>query len=370
LWWFSEFGLTNFNAAIQAKQTSVLKYTDNEMAVSKSRLSGDLSGVAGAVFENYLLMSVPYTDVFNRHTWVVDGTILGGMDQASLSAWNSYWTGTRPVQWVQLNVHGASRLVHASKDRDGRNVIWEAFVGRRDNDCDILWAFVSRAYSAGSSAPKEIRFAEVQLNEVLGDVDVQIRWAGAYQGRFKVAATKRIVATEGVIEADKEIEDTDQIFALKKHSRIVRTIDLKDEPDLEDSVAGVERQNIDRFRTERVDSGFQIAVVGSGQCAISGVRVFMDVVNEHPFGKAEEDETGELSVRFDGAASENQEDLQEVPGVFTVDATASHGEITKTATATSPISEKSAAKVAQQIAEARVSWEYERTAPPFEGPLQ
>lgn len=366
LWWFSEFGLTNFDSALAAKQTSRFRYLDNEMAISKSRLNGDLSGVAGAVFENYLLMSVPYADCYNRHTWVMDN--LNTLAPDSGPTWNGYWTGTRPVQWASADVLGETRIFYASKDYDGHNVVWEAFVGRRDNDCDITWAYVSRAYHGQQAGPKELRWVEVMLSELAGEVDVQLRWAGAKRGRFKPIGLKRIVATEGTVRVDRDIDADEFMFALKKQSRIIRSVNVRDNPEAEDTTCAVEREGNDRAEAERIDDGFQVAVVGCGVCAVERVRVKMDAVIESPYSRCEDSEpTVDRAVRFDGAASFDLADLQVFPETFEVAATATVGEITKEGFASSPISHAAAAKVALQIAEARVSWENERTAEPFIG---
>jgi hypothetical protein len=167
---------------------------------------------------------------------------------------------------------------------------------------------------------------------------------------------------------DRDIDAEEFMFALKKQSRIVRSVDVRNDPEVSDTSCAVEREENDRAQAENIDDGFQVAVVGCGVCAVERVRIKLDVVIESPYARCETQEpTADRAVRFDGAASFDLADLQTFPETFEVAATATVGEITKEGFASSPISQEAAAKVALQIAEARVSWENERTAEPFIG---
>lgn len=376
LWWFSQHGLTRFDAAIQTQSSSKLDYVDNELALSKSRLDGDLSGTAGASFENYLLMSVPYADQYNRHTWVFDESGMGQLeDGGTKSSWNGFWTGVRPVQWAGGQFNSVARLFFVSKDYDGQNRLWEAFSSeRRDNNCDITWAFCSRAYAGKSIQTKTLRFAELLLAELRGTVDIKLSWAGALRGRFKAAFTKRIVATEGSLEAGREIGD--DIYAFRSQSRRVRTPELNKRGQDEATSCGVETPLI-----EAKDEAFMFLFQGCGPGAVRGIRVFMDTENDIVAGECPTDETEENVVRFDGAAmtadtvQEAIDNLSNIePESYTsiqsVAATVRGIPLTGSGIAESPISQASADKVATQMANAVLAFRAVASAPEILSPYE
>lgn len=308
------------------------------MSDSKSKLSADLSGVAGISFENYLLLSVPHADLLNTHTWVLDQTPLKSGQKAP-PIWNSFWTGTRPVEWLTCKVNGVNRCFHISEDYDGEARLWEAFTpDRLDDGCPITWWVETRAVNLGATGKlKEFRYADVFLSELTGRVDVAVFYAGSHRGRYKKILEKRIQAARGSIRSVQTITSETLIFALKKQSRELRTQDgrsLIAETTM--SSCGVESPNL-----EFKDEAFQLLIVGSGPGAIRGYVVYAEPpTNEDDSGRVEADETEENFVRFDGAASESSS-FEEALAQFTEDipqyfstrtATVTQGALTEVAT--------------------------------------
>lgn len=312
LWWYSKFGLTNFNAAQSTYINSEFAYQDLEMAASKAYIGDNQQRIALATFENYLLVSVPYADKYNAHTWVLDKTPVESINLSSPQAWNAYWTGTRPTDWVFGNVGGRNRIFQFSKDYDGTNRLWEAFSDERtDNGCPITWSLETRAYTGQTVVEKEHRFAQISLFELEGDVDVAVFWSGVSKGSYKRCLTKRIRANTGIIVPGMTFTPTMELFSLKKQSRKLVTIDVKTSPQ-EVTTCGVEST-----QKESLDSGFQLLIIGSGPAAIRGVREFMTEQKDLTSGKCEQDETKDNFVRYDGAGSNEQADLNEPPEIFT-----------------------------------------------------
>lgn len=377
LWWFSQFGLTSFDAASLSATTSRLPYTDNEMSVSKGVMRGDLSGIVTASFENYLLVSVPYGDVYNRHTWVLDNSIADTLSGRAPVAWNTYWTGTRPVEWLNGRVQNVERSFYASTDYDGVNRIWEAFLpDRRDEGCPITWTLETRGLFANMPLQdKEFRYADVFLTELEGDVDVAVFWAGANRGAYKKISSKRIRALRGSIRWDQDISWDRDIFALKKQSRRIRTEDVRElVRDSHDS-CGVEYD-----RTENLDDAFQLFIVGSGPGAVRGIRAFFDPVVDNLSGRCEKDESEYNAVRYDGVSVEGDDvfevlsELEIGPEVFwshqTVADSIKGVSAVNSGEAKSVISQQDADKIASCIARARVDRELESTVPPVMGGVE
>ena len=302
LWWFSRYGLVSFDSAAQAFVSSSMPYLDEQMADSKAFLSEDLNGVAACTFENYLLLSVPYASPFNRHTWVLDNSSITSVEKIAPS-WNSFWTGTRPVEWFSGRLLGKDRVLYVSADVDGMNRLWEAFTpDRLDDGCPITWWAEMRAFASGSPSKfKEFRYADIFLTEISGDVDIASFWAGGRRGKFKRVLTKRIRAARGILRTGVNITMNDRIYALKKQSRYLRTQDAR-------ALATTETLSschIECDYAEFKDDSFQLLVVGSGPAAIRSIILYLDSPDHlDDSGKCEEDETEENFVRFDGAASE------------------------------------------------------------------
>lgn len=366
LYWMSAYGLVSFDAALLSMQSSELDYQDNEMAYSKSRLNSDLSVCAGAPFENYLVMSVPYSDNYNTHTWVMDHTVRDSLNEKQPRAWSSIWTGTRPVEWATASIQGEPRIYNISRDYDGKNRVWEAFdYLRRDESCDIEWVIETRAYTNKSISLKEFRYAELKLSDLQGQVDLQVTWAGVTKGRWREIANSRILANEGNIDATQDLAE--KIFALKKQVRTYRTQDARDIP-----LGELTANDIEAKFADNRDIGFQLCIRGSGQCAINTIRVFMDELIENSDGECNANETEPNYVRIDGSASHDLTELQsDIEPTYTgfATATASYGGTTvaASATAVSHISQAAADKMARQRAAAAANARLMDEAAPFVG---
>jgi hypothetical protein len=366
LHWFSQHGIMSFDSAMAAQQTSEIRYTDMEMAFWKGRISPDKARIAGASFENYLLMSVPVSDPFNSVTWVSDSAPLETRWNDSPESWNGVWTGIRPAEWAGGLVRGTPRLFSVSVDTDGRFRVWEAFTDEReDNGCPISWALESRAYTAGTLNDKEFRFADLFLSEISGVVDLRVQWAGASRGAFKDVMSVRLTAEEGIVYDTMPVTEDTQVFELKKQSRTVRTKNVR--------LAFPDKTScqIESSTAERFDYGHQIRIYGSGQCAIRAIR---SVMIEQELDKevgCPGDEADEINmVRSDGRGSDTLAGLLDNPPIHfesTQTYTLSIGleEYTGTGYAQSMISQRDADKIALCHARSDAEEWYRRTAPPF-----
>jgi len=376
LWWYSASGLVSLDSAVNTKISSKLPYRDSEMIESKSRLSEDLSGVACGTFENYILCSVPYGDIFNRHTWVMDNSVRQNYLEDSPPTWNSFWTGTRPVEWITAEIHGKTRVLFISPDYDGVNRLWEAFwPDRRDEGCPISWWVESRGYFGPAGAVltrKNFRYADVHLSEMVGDVDIGIFWAGSRRGKYKRVYTKRLKATEGCFRPDMVIDANTKIFSFKKQSRVVRTEDALDTSSNQtESSCGIESP-----WEEFHDEAFQIIVAGSGPCAVDAIKI----VYEPPVSRNDllrqdscESETESNVVRFDGAAAEADttavaqealsHDVLEFTSLRSVSVTNQGFTEVAAGEGRSIISQDDADKVALRVAERRASHRIEDDLP-------
>jgi hypothetical protein len=379
--WFSASGIVMFDNARASQISSRLPVRDNEMSVSKTRLAEDLSLVAGAAFGSYLLMSVPSEDRFNKHTWVLNDASIETVSEDSGASWASYWTGTRPVEWIYGSIAGQKRIFHVSTDDDGQNRLWEAFRPERlDNDCPITWAMESRGYFGQSSEKKppgelcKFGWAEVALVGIEEDLDLGIFYAGGLRGAYKNILAKQISVERGSLMPESEITATTQLFEFKPQSRVERTEEAAQKTD-ETGSCPVESDN-----NEDLDDSFQLLIVGHGPAAIRSIRAYStyEQVAANGSNEACKDEEKFNAVRFDGMgvhAEDRVEMVEQLAAkevrVYTGNKTVSITQDDVTAVgvgeAESVVSQMAADRVAERIATKRAELEVVASLPKILG---
>ncbi len=307
--WFSPSGVAVFDPATSGKLTARLPVRDNEMMVSKTALSEDLGQVAAGIYGQFVLMSVPAEDVYNKHTWVLNHASLETLSDDSGPSWAGHWVGTRPVEWVYGKIADAERIFHVSFDSDGKNRLWESFRPERlDNGCPITWAFTTRGHFGQTSpVPSKLpgqrcrlQWVDVALAGISEDLDLGVFYAGGTRGAYRLILDKKLTVEKGSLSQDILIDMNTEIFAFKPQSRVVRTQDANQQPgEADGSSCGVEREDLGN-----IDESFQYLIVGHGPATVRFVRSFALTVSEDKQGDGQacEDEEGLHAVRYDGAA--------------------------------------------------------------------
>lgn len=288
LWWMSQRGLVNVNAAQQVNTSSAIDPQDVDMAISKANLWDKLGGVALGSHENFLLCSVPYAHRWNTHTWVRDQSVIPGAP----GSWAGIWTGTRPVEWASGVCGGAEKIFHISKDVDGQNRLWEAFRPEPEDNATRVQAFVETKTHIDFSEKatgldlKNFVFAELTFTNLLGTVDVSVYWAGNY-GKYKKLADYQLVATKGSLSTVVTISPTDLLFPHRGQTRVLRTPEIRKDPLSECSALNVETKLGDW-----VDVGFSLLIKWTGQASLRSYRIFADPFQELETGSPAFVETG------------------------------------------------------------------------------
>lgn len=285
VWWYSEYGITNFNAALQLNNDSRFQYLDNEMAYSKQRLSPLSEHACATSWENYILMSVPFEDLWNKHTWVLDQM----QDPSGRAAWNGWWTGVRPVQWATGDVNGVQRAFCLSRDHDGINRVWEAFTEiPGDNGYPITSYIETRTYNNQSKVNKQYLHSKLFLNEMSGEIDLGV-FVGATRGPYNHLVGLRMHAKAGSIgELIPE-----NVSDYKPQTRVINTQSF-----FKDSCESC----IESTLPDNIDVGFQHYVTWTGDLGINGIQLFFDATVSHnqfePDCKPDED--GENAINMAG----------------------------------------------------------------------
>lgn len=284
LWWMCDGGFTNFNAATQSKVSSYLSPQDSAMAVSKFNLASELDGCAAAVYDNFMLLSVPYADRWNTHTWIYDQSVISPEPGQSASAWASYWTGTRPVQWASGPFNGVIRCFHISVDYDGVNRLWECFdPDRTDNGAPITCFLETRTHTNFSPQAtgldlKRFVFAEVNLVDLLGDVTLTVSWAGV-KGKYHKIAEYPIAATQGSITLNVPIGAA--VDSYRSQVRRLRTPEVDQDVNAACTSATIETEH---DQADWIDIGFSLLFEWTGQASIRSYRIFCDPKEENATG--------------------------------------------------------------------------------------
>jgi hypothetical protein len=381
--WFSPAGMAFYDPALSGKITSRLPTRDNEMLSSKIGLSDDLSGVCGGVFGQFLLMSVPFEDTFNAHTWALNHASLSTLQDDSGPSWSGIWTGTRPVEWAYGQVAGIESIFHVSVDADGKNRLWQAFNGTRlDNGCPITWAFFSRGYFGQTDPIQDhppgsrcrLAWTDISFAGIEEDLNLGVFYAPDTHGSFRSMMNKTISVQRGSLSFDQTLTADSVIFPFKAQSRVLRTEDVNQQStNPEESGCGVEDTNIDN-----IARSFQVLVVGHGPATIRWTRPVAFSVPEDFSGSqyACIDETGIRAVRYDGMGV-NADTLEEViaqlantPQQFfqsnqTVTVDQSGFIAVGVGAAQSMVSQEAADRVATIIATKQAEFELESIVPPI-----
>lgn len=290
LWWMSPTGLVNIDIAQQSRITSRIVPQDTDMAISKANLSPDLSQTAVGYYENFLLCSVPNGDKYNRHTWVLDQTVLTNSEGSASQGWSSVWTGTRPVQWSTGLFNGTLRCAYISRDYDGSIRVWEAFVSDNLDNGQSITSFIETkthidfSETASGLNKKRIAFGEVTLEHIHGDVNLKVYWAGT-RGRYKILGEWNLKADEGSLKANIA---SSTMSTYSAQQRLLRTPAIQRFEDASDCTS----RGIESTLNDWVDIGFSLLIVWTGHAALRSYRIFADPFDETATGEKAFDETG------------------------------------------------------------------------------
>lgn len=302
-WWFSGYGITNLNYAYNLNLDSKFRYLDEQMAISKSKLSPVLEGICAASYENYLLFSTPAYDLYNRHTWVLDqsNTPDGG------AVWDSIWTGIRPVAWASGRVGGEERLFCLSLDRDGVNRIWEAFSDNRDDNGCAIQAFVeTKRWNAGSKDTKQFEHARLFMDDLSGTIDLAVDYAGD-RGGYKRILTTRLESTKGSVQTGF----LESFLTFVPQSRVIKS------PETERGVTGCDSCNIEGTQPNDQSTAFSATIAWSGDASMRGIQLFYIEGDTNYEPECPTDEEGERIVTQSGCSYTSRADVSPPNPYFT-----------------------------------------------------
>jgi hypothetical protein len=278
-WWMSHEGLVGLDNALAAYQTTRLDVQDLNMIRSKEGISWANGGGCAGSYSNFLFFSVPSASKWNQHTWCMDQAPINTLSGMAPPVWAANWTGLRPEQWVTGQVGGKQRCFCISRDLTNtghQSTIWEVFIGQRMDvpmvgttrtAKDIGCAFESRFYGLSPNQYCKLRWVELDLAEIVGDVKLQVYYCGRRTSYKKIIDT-HLTAT--VSQGTEEIFDpNDSVKVYTPQYRTIRSV--TDVHDLDDKDVQVQTPYL-----RNMDREFSVLVQWSGQMALSGLRLAVD----------------------------------------------------------------------------------------------
>lgn len=309
MWWYSSGGLVSADAAATAFLSSEVNYRDVEMARTKRLIPGNISGICGAAFENYLMMSVPYAEPLNSHTMVMDYASASEWSAEKIPAWCGVWTGTRPVEWATARAEGRRRVFHFSVDYnalgDGsHNHLWECFSPERvDSYFRVnpdfttttfrvpIYSNLETALMGSGLDLKEFIYGEVDAVQIGGDVEIRVSYRGT-RGAYKPILQKKIKAVVSPYQYQGTSDQAmiENLGLLRTQSRRLVT----------QSATRTTSQECESDLSENVDRCFGILVEWCGPAGVEAIRIYMDPFAEGSVGKCNPDEAVACIVAEDG----------------------------------------------------------------------
>ena len=136
-----------------------------------------LENGSAVLFDNRLLMTVSPVDsehgVYHRGLVALDFDLVSSIKKKLPPAWESIWTGVRPLQLVNGMVNNQERVFIYALGADDKVQIWEMEKGlKKDNvDQPILWSFETPSYNCGDSDFfKKLEHGRIIFDSISGPV--------------------------------------------------------------------------------------------------------------------------------------------------------------------------------------------------------
>jgi len=312
MWWYSQGGLVSVDVAASSYLSSQVLYKDVEMAKAKRLMAPDYTGVCATSFENYLLYSIPYLEVLNSATMVLDYAAASEWNQARTPAWAGVWTGIRPVNWSTNVINGVPRCFAFSVDyastSDGSfNHLWEAFVPERyDTYLEInqdgttnerinrIYCQFETGLLGDEMGLKQLAYGELDCTQIAGTVDVKVSYRGS-KGVYQSILNSRLLAVTDPYqyETSQQANQIADLGILQTQYRRLIT------------------ENVQRTTTDTsceskytldVDKAFSFLVEWCGSMGVDAIRMYQDPWIEKSVGRTNANETKYCVVAEDGSS--------------------------------------------------------------------
>lgn len=325
-WIFTARGLISYDRALTTNLTTIIQTTDGEMQRSKNLLSPDVSTICMGAWENILLVSVPASSIYNRHTWIMDAGIAEKLNSLSPMCWTGIWIGTYPVQYISPIVGGTQHCYELSysagflalnqgdspspqPETDAplqSNIhLWENFIPNQldDSETEIHCSVETKAYTLATDDYYRFVFAELMIVNLKGVVPIQVYvmgLAGNYQPLFSTTLRADIgpwgnPTVETVLYYVTK-NGTTEFENYRRQVRHMRTAEfiVHQSPD---GAACTEIQ-----RQDGIDKAFQLMIQWQGRLGLRQLKFFYDRQLQSPQGQCPVDESATPHITMEATA--------------------------------------------------------------------
>lgn len=327
-WFMTHRGIISYDRAMTTNLTTVILTADGEMQRSKHLLNADISGVCLGVWENILLVSVPASAIFNRHTWVLDAGIAEKLNNTAGMCWSGIWVGTYPVQYTSPIVNGTQHNYELSyssgflalnpgdspSPQPDTNLplqanihLWENFLPNQIDGCEtaVACSLETKAFTLTTDDYYRFVFAEFMLVNLKGIVPVQVYvtgLAGNYQPLFSTTLRADVGPWGNPVNATMYYVSQGNTTEFENYRRQVRHMRTKefiinnvDQPS--DGAACLEIA-----RPDGVDKAFQLMIQWQGRLGVRMIKFFYDRELQSPQGVCPVDESQTPKIVLEATA--------------------------------------------------------------------
>lgn len=316
-WLLTARGMISYDRALTQNLTTVLLTADGEMMRSKNLLGPNVGSACAGVWENVLLMGMPASSPYNRHTWVLDAGIAEKLNNTGGMCWSGIWNGTFPVQFASPIIDGTQHSYELSysggylalqagdspSPQAETNLppqayihLWENFIPNllANVEDPIHCSFETKAYTLSSDDYYRFAFAEFMIVQLKGVVPFQCYvcgLAGNYVKLFSTTLRADIGPWGNPSQATKlyyvNTQGGTTLFEnYRKQVRHLRTVDFIVENNTDDGAACVEI-----LRPSGIDKGFQLMCQWQGKLGIRQIKFYYDRQLQSPQGVCPIDES-------------------------------------------------------------------------------
>jgi hypothetical protein len=312
-WIMTARGLISYDRALTQNLSTVILTVDGEMQRSKNLFAPDTCYICMGAWENILMVAVPASSLYNRHTWIMDAGIAEKLNSQSPMCWSSIWTGTYPVQFTSPIIEGTQHNYELSYSagflalNEGESPspqsdpgplqsyihLWENYIPNQldDVESDIHCSMETRAFTLSSDDYYRFVFAEFMLVNLKGVVPFQVYvtgLAGNYQKLFETTLRADVGPwgnpTKETMLYYVALNMTTEFESYRRQVRHLRSSEyvVNQEPD--------QASCVEINRPGGVDKAFQLMIQWQGRLGIRQIKFFYDRQMQSPTGICADDE--------------------------------------------------------------------------------
>jgi hypothetical protein len=318
-WLLTARGLISYDRAMTTNLVTTILTVDGEMQRSKYLLAPEVDKACMGVWENVLLVGMPASSLFNRHTWVMDAGIAEKLNNTAGLCWTGIWVGSSPIQFTSPIVNGTQHNYELSYSsgylslQEGESPspmadtgyppqayihLWENFIPNQIDDVEtaVSVSLETKIYTLTTDDYYRFCFAEFMLINLKGTVPIQVYIAGIagnYQPLFSTTLRADIGPwgnIDGTYNAGAVLYyvaegQTTQFENYRRQVRHLRTNEFVVQ-ESKDNASCVEIN-----RLNGIDKGFQLLIQWQGRLGIRQLKFFYDRQLQSPQGICAVDES-------------------------------------------------------------------------------